>query len=148
MDDTIRDRLSCGRCIWCHRGLGLDGGRSEVPARNFCLQLRRDDASDRLHPFFLLMNSAVGSLGMKSPRGGNMTFWNVLMSVCHVLGALAAAATAIYDKATDKDTGSVLRHRGIAHRLRCVRDRWFYEEKTACVEIFGEMSRAREFEVT
>lgn len=50
--------------------------------------------------FFLMMNSRR-ILGEEKPRGASMLVWNILMGVS-VLGALAAAATAIYDKATDK----------------------------------------------
>jgi hypothetical protein len=50
--------------------------------------------------FFLMMNSRR-ILGDEKPTGASMTIWNLLMGVS-VLGALAAAATAIYDKATDK----------------------------------------------
>ncbi len=47
--------------------------------------------------FFLMMNSKA-ILGKEKPTGGRMLAWNVLMIVA-VLGAFAAAATAIYDKA-------------------------------------------------
>ena len=50
--------------------------------------------------FFLMMNSRR-ILGDEKPKGASMLTWNVLMGVS-VLGALAAAATAIYDKATDE----------------------------------------------
>ncbi|WP_417730202.1 divalent metal cation transporter [Rosistilla oblonga] len=50
--------------------------------------------------FFLMMNSRR-ILGDEKPTGGRMLLWNVLM-IFAVLGALAAAATAIYDKVTDK----------------------------------------------
>lgn len=48
--------------------------------------------------FFLMMNSKA-ILGKEKPTGGRMLAWNVLMIVA-VLGAFAAASTAIYDKAT------------------------------------------------
>ncbi len=51
--------------------------------------------------FFLMMNSKR-ILGDEKPRGASMLGWNVLMGVS-VIGAVAAAATAIYDKATDKN---------------------------------------------
>ena len=47
--------------------------------------------------FFLMMNSKA-ILGKEKPTGGRMLAWNVLMIVA-VLGAFAAAGTAIYDKA-------------------------------------------------
>ena len=49
--------------------------------------------------FFLMMNSTQ-ILGKEKPRGARMLIWNVLMLVA-VLGAFAAASTAIYDKAND-----------------------------------------------
>lgn len=51
--------------------------------------------------FFLMMNSRR-ILGNEKPTGASMLSWNVLMIVS-VLGAIVAAATAIYGKATDKD---------------------------------------------
>ncbi|MEM6778393.1 MAG: divalent metal cation transporter [Planctomycetota bacterium] len=50
--------------------------------------------------FFLMMNSRR-ILGDEMPVGGSRLGWNLLMGLA-VLGALAAAATAIYDKAMDK----------------------------------------------
>jgi Mn2+/Fe2+ NRAMP family transporter len=51
--------------------------------------------------FFLMMNSRR-ILGAEKPTGASMLTWNVLM-IISVLGAVAAAATAIYDKAMDKN---------------------------------------------
>ncbi len=51
--------------------------------------------------FFLMMNSSR-ILGNEKPTGVRMLTWNLLMGVS-VLGAVAAAATAIYDKAMDKE---------------------------------------------
>jgi hypothetical protein len=50
--------------------------------------------------FFLMMNSRR-ILGAEKPTGTSMLTWNVLMFLS-VLGAVAAAATAIYDKAMDQ----------------------------------------------
>jgi len=50
--------------------------------------------------FFLMMNSKQ-ILGEDKPRGASMVVWNVLM-VISVAGAIAAASTAIYDKAMDE----------------------------------------------
>ena len=50
--------------------------------------------------FFLMMNSKA-ILGPEKPTGASMLIWNVLMGIS-VLGAIAAAATAIYDKAMDR----------------------------------------------
>ncbi len=50
---------------------------------------------------FLLMMNSKRILGAEKPTGINMLSWNVLMGIS-VLGSIAAAATAIYDKATDK----------------------------------------------
>ncbi|MFP6612356.1 MAG: divalent metal cation transporter [Pirellulales bacterium] len=49
--------------------------------------------------FFMMMNSR-SLMGDEKPTGVRMTCWNVLMGVS-VIGAIAAAATAIYDKITD-----------------------------------------------
>jgi hypothetical protein len=49
--------------------------------------------------FFMMMNSR-SLLGDEKPTGSRMVIWNVLMGVS-VLGAIVAAATAIYDKAMD-----------------------------------------------
>lgn len=49
--------------------------------------------------FFLMMNSHR-ILGDEMPRGTSRWVWNLLMGIS-VLGAIAAAATAIYDKAMD-----------------------------------------------
>ncbi len=48
--------------------------------------------------FFLMMNSKQ-ILGKEKPQGARMVIWNVLMMIA-VLGAFAAASTAIYDEAT------------------------------------------------
>lgn len=50
--------------------------------------------------FFLMMNSRR-ILGDEKPTGTSMVIWNVLM-IFSVVGAIAAAATAIYDKAMDQ----------------------------------------------
>lgn len=50
--------------------------------------------------FFLMMNSDR-ILGAERPTGGSRLAWNVLMGLA-VLGATAAAATAMYDKAIDQ----------------------------------------------
>jgi len=49
--------------------------------------------------FFMMMNSRA-ILGEEKPKGGSMFIWNVLMGIS-VLGAVAAAGTALYDKITD-----------------------------------------------
>ena len=50
--------------------------------------------------FFLMMNSKK-ILGDEKPEGSSMLIWNALM-IFAVLGAMAAAGTALYDKITDK----------------------------------------------
>ena len=50
--------------------------------------------------FFMMMNSK-SILGDEKPKGGSMLIWNVLMAIS-VVGAVAAAALAIYDKVMDK----------------------------------------------
>ncbi|TWU01774.1 divalent metal cation transporter [Neorhodopirellula pilleata] len=51
--------------------------------------------------FFLMMNSDR-ILGDERPTGGSRLVWNILMGLA-VLGATAAAATAMYDKAIDQE---------------------------------------------
>ena len=51
--------------------------------------------------FFLMMNNRR-ILGDEKPTGGRMLTWNILMGLS-TLGAIAAAATAIYGKAMDKE---------------------------------------------
>lgn len=51
---------------------------------------------------FLMMMNSTAILGKEKPRGASMLVWNVLM-VVSVLGATAAAGTAIYDKVMDKE---------------------------------------------
>lgn len=53
--------------------------------------------------FFMMMNSR-SLLGDEKPRGWSLVVWNVLMAIS-VLGALAAAYTAIVDKASDPQAG-------------------------------------------
>jgi len=50
---------------------------------------------------FMMMMNSRSILGDNKPRGLHMAVWNVLMGIS-VLGAIAAAGTAIYDKATDR----------------------------------------------
>lgn len=54
--------------------------------------------------FFMMMNSRT-MLGDDKPRGLKAVTWNVLMGLS-VLGAIIAAATAIYDKATDRSNAT------------------------------------------
>jgi len=56
---------------------------------------------------FMLMMNSTKILGDEKPTGGRMTMWNVLMGIS-VLGAVAAAATAIYDKASHPVAGKVV----------------------------------------
>ena len=49
--------------------------------------------------FFMMMNSR-SLLGPEKPRGGSMITWNILMGVS-VLGAIVAAAGAIWEKIKD-----------------------------------------------
>ncbi|TWU41783.1 divalent metal cation transporter [Novipirellula artificiosorum] len=51
---------------------------------------------------FLLMMNSRRILGKEKPTGTRMLVWNLLMTLA-VIGSIAAAATAIYDKAMDKD---------------------------------------------
>ena len=56
--------------------------------------------------FFLLMNSP-NVLGDAMPRGFSRLIWNLLMGIS-VLGAVAAAGKAIFDKASDPKTGPLV----------------------------------------
>jgi Mn2+/Fe2+ NRAMP family transporter len=56
---------------------------------------------------FMLMMNSTKILGDDKPRGGNRVCWNILMGIS-VLGAIAAALTAIMDKASHPIAGPVV----------------------------------------
>ena len=56
--------------------------------------------------FFMMMNSRK-ILGDQKPTGGRMLVWNVLMMIS-VVGAIVAAGTAIRDKASDPQAGTLV----------------------------------------
>ena len=56
---------------------------------------------------FMLMMNSTKILGAEKPRGKRLLIWNVLMGFS-VLGAIAAAVTAIYDKASHPIAGPVV----------------------------------------
>jgi Mn2+/Fe2+ NRAMP family transporter len=56
---------------------------------------------------FMLMMNSTKILGAEKPRGKSLFIWNVLMGFS-VLGAIAAAVTAIYDKASHPIAGPVV----------------------------------------
>jgi hypothetical protein len=56
--------------------------------------------------FFMMMNSRT-LLGTDKPTGGKMIAWNILMGIS-VLGAVAAATTAVINKASDPKAGKVV----------------------------------------
>jgi Mn2+/Fe2+ NRAMP family transporter len=56
---------------------------------------------------FMLMMNSTKILGAEKPRGKSLLIWNVLMGFS-VLGAIAAAVTAIYDKASHPIAGPVV----------------------------------------
>ncbi|MCG8584573.1 MAG: divalent metal cation transporter [Pirellulales bacterium] len=56
--------------------------------------------------FFMMMNSKT-LMGDEKPKGASMVTWNILMGIS-VIGALCAAATAIYDKASHPTAGPVV----------------------------------------
>jgi Mn2+/Fe2+ NRAMP family transporter len=56
---------------------------------------------------FMLMMNSTKILGAEKPRGKSLLIWNVLMGFS-VLGAIAAAVTAIYDKASHPIAGKVV----------------------------------------
>lgn len=56
--------------------------------------------------FFMMMNSTT-LLGKDKPTGGKLIAWNILMGIS-VLGAVAAATTAIISKASDPKAGKVV----------------------------------------
>jgi hypothetical protein len=55
----------------------------------------------------MLMMNSTKILGAEKPRGKSLLIWNVLMGFS-VLGAIAAAVTAIYDKASHPIAGKVV----------------------------------------
>jgi hypothetical protein len=55
----------------------------------------------------MLMMNSTKILGAEKPRGKSLLIWNVLMGFS-VLGAIAAAVTAIYDKASHPIAGPVV----------------------------------------
>ena len=55
----------------------------------------------------MLMMNSTKILGDDKPRGGSRVCWNILMGVS-VLGALAAALTAVIDKASHPIAGPVV----------------------------------------
>ncbi|HIN55105.1 MAG TPA: hypothetical protein EYM79_12410, partial [Planctomycetes bacterium] len=56
---------------------------------------------------FMLMMNSTKILGAEKPQGKSLLIWNVLMGFS-VLGAIAAAVTAIYDKASHPIAGKVV----------------------------------------
>jgi len=56
--------------------------------------------------FFCMLNSK-SLMGDARPEGGKLLTWNVLMGVA-VLGSIAAAATAVWDKASDPKAGWIV----------------------------------------
>ena len=56
---------------------------------------------------FLMMMNSKSLLGDEKPQGGKMLLWNILM-IISVLGALAAAGTAIWDKASHPTAGPLV----------------------------------------
>lgn len=63
--------------------------------------------------FFFMMNSRQ-VLGDAMPQGGSRLLWNLLMGIS-VLGAMAAAGKAIYDKASDPTAGWIVVTLAIAY---------------------------------
>tara|TARA_X000001036_G_C20645852_1_gene792972 strand:- start:49 stop:1752 length:1704 start_codon:yes stop_codon:yes gene_type:complete len=56
---------------------------------------------------FLMMMNSKSLLGDEKPQGGKMLLWNILM-IISVLGALAAAGTAIWDKVSHPTAGPLV----------------------------------------
>ena len=56
---------------------------------------------------FLMMMNSKSLLGDEKPQGVKMLLWNILM-IISVLGALAAAGTAIWDKASHPTAGPLV----------------------------------------
>ena len=56
---------------------------------------------------FLMMMNSKSLLGEEKPQGGKMLLWNILMTIA-VLGALAAAGTVIWDKASHMRVGPLV----------------------------------------
>ncbi len=68
--------------------------------------------------FFMMMNSKT-LMGDEKPKGASMVTWNVLMGIS-VLGALGAAATAIWDKASHPVAGPLVIGVGISYLVLVV----------------------------
>jgi hypothetical protein len=65
---------------------------------------------------FLMMMNSKSLLGDEKPEGGKMLVWNILM-IISVLGALAAAGTAIWDKASNQTAGPLVIAVGVIYLL-------------------------------
>jgi len=63
---------------------------------------------------FLMMMNSKSLLGDEKPQGGKMLLWNILM-IISVLGALAAAGTAISDKAGHPAAGPLVMAVGVLY---------------------------------
>ena len=66
----------------------------------------------------MMMNSKT-LMGDEKPKGASMVTWNVLMGIS-VLGALGAAATAIWDKASHPVAGPLVIGVGISYLVLVV----------------------------
>lgn len=63
---------------------------------------------------FLMMMNSKSLLGNEKPQGGKMLLWNILM-IISVLGALAAAGAAIWDKASHPTAGPLVMAVGVLY---------------------------------
>ena len=63
---------------------------------------------------FLMMMNSKSLLGDEKPQGVKMLLWNILM-IISVLGALAAAGTAIWDKASHPTAGPLVMAVGVLY---------------------------------
>ncbi|MDG2407453.1 MAG: divalent metal cation transporter [Pirellulales bacterium] len=63
---------------------------------------------------FLMMMNSKSLLGDEKPQGGKMLLWNILM-IISVLGALVAAGTAIWDKASHPTAGPLVMAVGVLY---------------------------------
>ena len=61
---------------------------------------------------FMLMMNSTKVMGAEKPRGTSLIIWNLLMGFS-VLGAIAAAVVAIYDKASHPIAGPVVTNIGL-----------------------------------
>jgi len=82
---------------------------------------------------FMMMMNSRSLLGDEKPTGQSMVVWNILMGIS-VMGAIVAAATAIYDKANVPKVGGVVKIVCAFYLVLVVLGFMFTKKKTAAPE--------------